>query len=97
VFKRGEQFVLRAWGTDVSTTDLLTSDNVSEAHASIPGVPDLKLNWGAHGTAPNKVFFWSAPWDIPTTYPLGQAVVHVVFTLEGGKSGTYDYPITIIP
>jgi hypothetical protein len=97
VYKRGEQFVLRVWGTDVTTTDLLTSDNVSEAHYSIPGAPDVKLNWGAHGATGAKVFFWTAPWDIPTSYPLGQATVHVTFTLESGKVGTYDYAITIIP
>jgi hypothetical protein len=97
VYKRGEQFVLRSWGTDESTGAILSTDNVSEAHFSIAGQPDVKLNWGAHGTAGSQVYFWSAPWNIPAAYPLGDATVKVTYTLEGGKVGTYDYPITITP
>jgi len=97
VFKRGEQFVLRSWGSDESTGAILSSDNVSEAHWSIAGQPDVKMNWGAHGTAGSQVFFWSAPWNIPADYPLGDATIKVTYTLEGGKVGTYNYGITIIP
>jgi hypothetical protein len=97
VYKRGEQFVLRAWGTDLSTGDLLTSDNVKEAHFSVPGQPDVVLNWGLHGATGNRVFFWTNAWQIPADYALGQTTVHVVFTLESGKAGTFDYSITIIP
>ena len=97
MFKRGEQFVLRAWGTDLETGDVLSSDNVKEAHFSIAGQPDTVLNWGAHGTDPNKVFFWSNAWNIPATFPLGETAVHVVFTLESGKTGAYDHVINIIP
>jgi len=97
VYKRGEQFVLRAWGTDLSTGDLLTSDNVKEAHFSVPGQPDVTLNWGLHGSADNRVFFWTNALQIPADYALGQTTVHVVFTLESGKAGTFDYSITIIP
>jgi hypothetical protein len=97
VFKRGEQVVVRSWGTDLATTDVLSSDNVSSAHVSIAGVPDVTLNWGAHGTAGSQVFFWSAPWVIPATYPLGETTLHLVFKLEGGKTATYDYTINVIP
>jgi hypothetical protein len=97
VFKRGEQVVIRSWGTDLATTNVLSSDNVSSAHTSIAGVPDVTLNWGAHGAAGNQVFFWSAPWIIPATYPLGETTLHLVFNLEGGKTATYDYTINVIP
>jgi hypothetical protein len=93
VFKRGEQVVVRSWGTDLATTDVLSSDNVNTAHVSIAGVPDVTLNWGAHGT----VYFWSAPWIIPATYPLGETTLHLVFNLEGGGTATYDYTINVIP
>jgi len=93
VFKRGEQVVIRSWGTDLATTAVLSSDNVNTAHVSIAGVPDVTLNWGAHGT----VYFWSAPWIIPATYPLGETTLHVVFNLETGKTATYDYTINVIP
>jgi hypothetical protein len=97
VFKRGEQVVVRSWGTDLATTDVLSSDNVNTAHVSIAGVPDVTLNWGAHGTVGSQVYFWSAPWIIPATYPLGETTLHLVFTLEGGGTATYDYTINVIP
>ena len=97
VFKRGEQVVVRAWGTDLATTDVLSTDNVNTAHFSIAGVPDVTLNWGAHGTVGSQVFFWSNAWIIPATYPLGATTIHVVFNLESGKTATYDYTINVIP
>jgi hypothetical protein len=98
VYKRGEQFVLRAWGVDMATGDILSSENVDSATATIPGVaPPMTLNWGAHGATSNRVWFWSVPWNIPTDYALGEAIVHVAFTTDSGKSGVYDYSITIIP
>jgi hypothetical protein len=97
VYKRGEQFVLRAWGTDLATGDVLSTDNVKEAHFSIPGQADVALNWGLHGATGAKVYFWTNFWNIPSDYPLGETTVHVVFTLESGKTGTYDHVITIIP
>lgn len=97
VYKRGEQVVVRSWGTDLGTTDVLSSDNVSSAHVSIAGVPDVTLNWGAHGTVGSQVFFWSAPWIVPATYPLGETTLHVVLSLESGKTATYDYTINVIP
>jgi hypothetical protein len=95
VFKRGEQFVLRVWGFDLGTRTVLAFDNVTEAHFSLAGVPNIKLNWGAHGAA--KVFFWTNAWQIPVDYPLGDTVVHISFTLASGKTVMLDYPIVIIP
>lgn len=93
VFKRGEQVVVRAWGTDLATTDVLSNDNVNTAHFSIAGQPDVALNYGAHGA----LYFWANAWVIPASYPLGATTIHVVFNLEGGKSTSYDYSINVIP
>ena len=95
VFKRGEQFVLRTWGFDLASGDVLSIDNVTEAHFTVPGQPNVTLNWGSHG--PGKVFFWTNAWQIPVTYPLGDVAVHISFTLTTGKVAALDYPITIIP
>jgi hypothetical protein len=97
VYKRGEQVVVRTWGTDLATNDLLTSDNVKEAHFSIAGQPDTVLNWGAHGAAGNQVFFWANAWIVPATFPLGETTVHIVFTLDNGKTGSYDQVLNVIP
>jgi hypothetical protein len=97
VYKRGEQLVVRAWGYENASGALLTNDNVTNAHFTLNGVPDVTLNWGAHGTAPNRVFFWANAVIIPTTYPLGDASVKITYTTTSGKTGTLDYPVTIIP
>ena len=95
MFKRGEQFVLRTWGYDLSTGEVFSIDNVTEAHFAVAGQPNVTLNWGAHGA--QKVFFWTNAWQIPTDYPLGDVTVHISFTLTSGKPARLDYPITVIP
>lgn len=95
VFHRGEQFVLRTWGFDLATGAVLSLDNATEAHFTVPGQPNVTLNWGSHGAM--KVFFWTNAWNIPKDYPLGDVTVKVSFTLTTGKVATLDYPITIIP
>jgi hypothetical protein len=95
VFKRGEQFVLRTWGFDLTSGAVLSIDNVTEGHFTVPGLPNVPLNWGSHG--PAKVWFWSNAWQIPTTFPLGDITVHISFTLTSGQVAALDYPITIIP
>lgn len=97
VWKRGEQLVVRAFGYDLSDGSILSMDNVTDAHFSVPGVPKIPLNWGAHGATGNQVWFWANAWQIPTDYPLGDVDIQVSFTTLGGKTGTLDYPITIIP
>jgi hypothetical protein len=97
VYKRGEQFVVRAWGAILSTGDILSNDNVDTAIAQIPGQKAVTLNYGAHGATGSQVWYYTGAWNIPADYPLGQANVHVVFKTDDGKIGVYDYPITINP
>jgi hypothetical protein len=93
VYKRGEQVVVRVWGADLSTSNVLSNDNVGSAHYSVAGVPDTALNYGAHG----PLYFWASAFVIPATYPLGSTTIHVVFNLLNGKTASYDYTINIIP
>jgi hypothetical protein len=95
VYRRGEQFVLRSWGYDLTTGSVLSLDNVIDAHFTVPGNPDVKLNWGAHG--PSKVWFWTNAWNIPKDYPLGDITVRVSFKTDAGKTETFNYVVTIIP
>jgi hypothetical protein len=97
VFKRGEQFVLRTWGFDLATGAVLSMDNVTDAHYTVPGVPNVVLNWGSHGATGNKVWFWTNFWNIPKDYPLGDTNILVSFTTTSGKTGAVSYQITIIP
>jgi hypothetical protein len=97
VYKRGERVVVRSWGTDLTTGNVLTVDNVKEAHISIPGQPDAQLAYSGHGATGAKVWFWSNFWIVPADFPLGEVTVHVAFTTENGKTGSYDYTLNIIP
>jgi hypothetical protein len=98
VFRRGEQFVLRSWGSDLATGNVLSTENVDVASFTVPGVATpITLNWGAHGATSNRVWFWTNAWNIPTTFPLGDTTIRVTYTLDSGKVATYDYGITIIP
>lgn len=97
VFKRGEQFVLRAWAMDLKTQKLLSDENVKEAHFSIAGQPDVTMNWGAHGATGLKVWFWTNAWNIPKDYPLGTTAVKLTYTLLDGRTASYEHDINIIP
>jgi hypothetical protein len=97
VYKRGEQLVIRTWGTDLSTGQPLTTDNVDTATYTVPGQAPVPLPYGAHGAVGNKVMFWAAAWNIPPTFALGDLTIHVAYTTDTGKTGFYDYTITIIP
>lgn len=97
VYKRGEQLVLRAWGTDLSTGQPLTTDNVDTATYTVAGQAPITLPFGAHGAVGNKVMFWAMFWNIPPTFALGDVTIHVAFTTDTGKTGFYDHTVTIIP
>jgi hypothetical protein len=98
VYKRGEQFVLRVWGSEIATAAVLSTENVDTATVTFTGVATpLNLSWGAHGATTNRVWFWTAPWNIPADYPLGDSVARINFKTDSGKVGTYDYAFTVIP
>jgi len=96
-FTRGEQLVWRVFGSEAATEDILSPENVKYAYVKIPGRPSIKLNWGAHGAASNRVWFWTAPWIVPTDYPLGTATFRIVFKTETGTFGAYDHVVNIVP
>ena len=98
-YKRGEQLVFRVWGVETATGDVLSSANVRYAYVKIPGQPNIKFNWGAHGTAPNRIWFWTAAWDIPVDYPLGEVAYRIVFKTESNKFGIFtpSTPLTVNP
>ncbi len=93
VYKRGERVVVRSWGTDLATNDVLSNDNVDTATFSIPGQPTETMAWSAHGL----VYFWSNFWIVPADYPLGETTIHVSYKTLSGETGSYDYVINIIP
>ena len=97
VYTRGEQQVFRVWGTVAGTGDILSTENVKYAYVSVAGSPNIKLNWGSHGSATNKVWFWAAAWNLPADYPLGDVTAKIVFKTEDDAMGMYDYKFTVVP
>ena len=98
VYKRGEQVVAPRVGLRPHDRgDALAPTTSTPPPIRSPASRVAPITYGAHGAAGNKVFFWSAPWIVPATFPLGDVTIHVTFKTTGGKTGTFDYPITIIP
>jgi hypothetical protein len=89
-FPQGTRVVFRVWGIETRTGKILTPANVKYAYIKIAGQPNLKLTFGAHGTAPNQVWFWSAAWAIPTNYPLGVVAYRIVVKTKSNKFGIFD-------
>ena len=96
-FKRGEQVVFRVWGSLADTGEILSNANVKYAYVKTPGLPNLKLNWGGHGAATNRVWFWANAYLVPADYPLGNVTARIVFKTEDNKFGFYDYDMVILP
>jgi hypothetical protein len=102
-FPRKARVVFRAWAVDTKTGQALGDLDVKYAYIKIPGQPNLKLNWGAHGAVGAKVNFWSAAWAIPADYPLGVVPFRIVFKTSDNRFGTYQQPavesaqLTVIP
>lgn len=102
--KRGERPVIRVYGVEAATGEPLTSANVKYAYLKIPGMPNVKLNWGPHGSGSARSYFWTAGWDVAADYPLGVLPFKVVFKTESGKFGIYtqdglppEYRLTVLP
>ena len=64
---------------------------------TVPGSPNLKLNWGAHGATSNRVWFWTAAWNLPADAPLGESTAKIVFKTEDDAFGTYEFKYSIVP
>lgn len=102
--KRGERPVFRIYGVETGTGEALTTENVKYAYVKIPGMANVKLNWGPHGSGSAKSWFWSAGFDIAADYPLGVLPFKVVFKTESGTFGIFtqdglppEYRLTILP
>ena len=92
-FQRKSRVVFRMWAVDSKTTEAITPLEVKYVYIKIPGQPNLAMNFGAHGTAPNRVNFWSAAWAIPADYPLGAVPFRIVVKTEDGRFGIYRQPV----
>jgi len=100
VFQPGQQVLFRVAGTAGHLT--LTSGNVRLFDVVIPGVSaPLPLAYGAHtfgvktGAVPPE--YWTVPWTVPKTYPLGVVnfQVHVISKTPNAFNVTWtQIPIT---
>lgn len=71
LFRQGQVVVFRMYGVNVALNGkALKPWNVKSVMVNVPGIAPIPMAYGAHGTAPNAVSFWSAPFKT-TGYPLG--------------------------
>jgi hypothetical protein len=91
-FPRRSRVVFRMWAVDSSSGEAITALDVKYAYVKIPGQPNLKLNWGAHGATGNKVNFWSAAWAIPADYPMGVVPFQIVLKTTDKRFAIYKQP-----
>jgi hypothetical protein len=91
-FPRRSRVVFRMWAVDSATGEAITALDVKYAYVKIPGQPNLKLNWGAHGATGNKVNFWSAAWAIPADYPMGVVPFRIVLKTADKRFAIYQQP-----
>jgi hypothetical protein len=102
-FPRRSRVVFRMWAVDTKTDTALTPLDVKYVYIKIPGQPNLGMSFGPHGTAPNRVNFWSAAWPVPADYPLGVVPFRIIVKTEDGRFGIYKQPVvegsqlTVIP
>ena len=67
------------------------------AHFTVPGVSPNEPQLGL-ARAAAQVFFWTNAWNIPATYPLGDATVQIAFTLDDrqdreARLPDHDHPV----
>ena len=102
-FQRRSRVVFRMWAVDTRTGEPLTPLDVKYAYIKIPGQPNVGMTFGPHGSAGNRVNFWSTAWAIPADYPLGVVPFRIVVKTEDGRFGIYRQPavdgsqLTVIP
>ena len=102
-FPRRSRVVFRMWGVDTKTGLAITPLDVKYVYIKIPGQPNLGMNYGPHGSASNRVTFWSAAWAIPATYPLGVVPFKIVVKTQDNRFAIYRQPavdgsrLTVIP
>jgi opacity protein-like surface antigen len=91
-FRRGQGVVFRVWGAETKTGEALTLENVRYLYVAIPGQPNLKLSFGAHGSGPpeTRPWFWTVNWDVPDTYPLGVVPFKVLVRMKDGRRTSFS-------
>lgn len=103
LFPRESRVVYRMWAVDTKTGLPVTDADVQYVYIKIPGLANQKLNWGGHGAAPNRVYFWSLGWAVPADYSLGVVKFRIVLKTNDGRFGTYEQPavenaqLTVVP
>jgi opacity protein-like surface antigen len=89
-FRRGQGVVFRVWGVETKTGLTLTPDNVRYFYVTIPGQPNLKLSFGAHGKATTAPWFWTVNWDVPNDYPLGVVPFKILARMKDGGRTSFS-------
>ncbi len=87
---RGELVVWRIRIIDPQTGKDMTDKEMKSVQALLPDGLKFDLTYGGHpgGGTPTD-YFWSAPWEVPLTYPTGSLGYEVTAVANDGRTGTF--------
>lgn len=90
-FKRGLKILWRAQVFDATTGKEITAADVDTFNLILPdGTTKIKMKYGPHGTAPDRLYFWTTSWDVPMDYPVGPFKYRLDLATANGKQATYQ-------
>jgi len=84
-FERGQRAVWHIGAINARKGTFVLPKDIKYAYVQIPGVSkNFGVTFVPHGRDPvTAPWTWTARWDIPNDYPLGQVQYKVVFKLKG--------------
>jgi plastocyanin len=87
---RGELIVWRTRVVDPVTGKDMTDKDLKSVQAVLPDGLKFDEVYGGHpgGGTPTD-YFWSAPWEVPLTYPTGSLGYQVNVVANDGRTGSY--------
>jgi plastocyanin len=88
---RGELVVFRDRVVDPKTGTDMTDKELKSVQAVLPDGQKFDMVYGGHpgGGTPTD-YFWSAPWEIPLTYPTGSLGYTINAVANDGRTGKYQ-------
>ncbi len=89
VFKRGMHMVWLMEAYDGANGKELQANDVKAAVVKLPNGQTAAFRYGRHGATDDSPWFWSASWDVPPDFPVGNLEYEVSVTTNSDKTGSY--------
>jgi len=87
---QGENLAFRVKVIDPLTNEPMDDTLLQSVTAKLPDGQTFNLTYGGHPSSAPTDNFWSAPWEVPLTYPTGTLGYEVDVVAKDGRTGTYQ-------